>query len=341
MITIERKNQMRKMLIENKLTVEDIAKETGVSIRTVYRIKKEIPPNQEMRDVLLGDNLLYDYKDYYSAEEKKHIERIKEDLYLYEDTEEGWIYHYDKENSIIKTSGLWWNFIAYPESVCENWIEKLEETGLAIEISPLHDKDPWEHDSPERVDPKTGEIYPRGHFYKAGDKKKSHWHGTVVCNKSTSWKVINKIIRDITHGPYLQRCNSLLNSHNYKTHRTESAMRKGKYQYDPDEIITLNNFHVEPNKYEIGVLQCEITKMILENNLDTTTKVAEFFQDQPEIMQLIWSKPGFINALVRSRWKENHPESKVQFTHEVTNEELEKLNEERLQIVDSRKKGRK
>ena len=69
MITIEQKNQMRKMLIENKLTIEDIAKETGVSRQTVYRIKKEIPQNQEMRDVLMGDNLLYDYKDYYTTEE--------------------------------------------------------------------------------------------------------------------------------------------------------------------------------------------------------------------------------------------------------------------------------
>ena len=60
---------MRKMLIENKLTIEDIAKETGVSRQTVYRIKKEIPQNQEMRDVLMGDNLLYDYKDYYTTEE--------------------------------------------------------------------------------------------------------------------------------------------------------------------------------------------------------------------------------------------------------------------------------
>ena len=330
---------MRKMLIENKLTIEDIAKETGVSRQTVYRIKKEIPQNKEMQDVLMGDNLLYDLKDYYTKEEKKYTEKIKEDLYLYEDTEEGWIYHYDKEDGIIKTSGLWWNFIAYPESVCENWIEKLEETGLAIEISPLHDKDKWEHDSPERVDPKTGEIYPSGYFYKAGDKKKAHWHGTVVCNKSTSWKVINKIIRDITHGPYLQRCNSLLHSHNYKTHRTESAIRKGKYQYEMDEMITLNNFHVEPNKYEIGVLQCEITKTIRENNLDTTVKVAEFFEDQPEIMQLIWSKPGFVNAYVRSLWKENHPESKVQFTHEVTSEEWAKLNEERNEIM-QKKKGR-
>lgn len=323
-----KRNLVRKRIIENTMTIEQIAQEAGVSKNTVLRIKKEIPSNVLATHETGDSEITFDTTTLYTKAEEKYIRNIQKDAYLYEDAEEGWTFHLDKENFILKTSGLWWSFVAYPESVPEGWIEKLEHSGLAFAISPLHDKDKWLHDSPKCVNPETGEIIPKGARYKAGDKKKAHWHGIIIASSSTSFKEMNNLIRSITNGPYIQKCRSIKLAYDYFTHETDNAKKEGKYRYDRDEIITGNNFHIVPNKYEIGVLQCEITKVVVEKNLDDISKVAEYYKDMPEIMTLLWAKPGFITSLVRSNWRRNHPESKVQLTHEVTRDEYKEIKGE-------------
>ena len=332
MISEDKQNLIRKRIVEGNY-IEAIAREVGCSKNTVLNYKKKMPVNVLAAQDTGDDEIVFDTRPLYTQEEKKYIKNIERSVYLYEDIEEGWTFHYDKENAIIKTNSLWWCGIAYPESVKPDWIERLEKLGYAIAISPLHDKDKWDHDSPEMVNPETGEVIPKGARYKAGDPKKAHWHFIIICAKSTSFKEINNDIRPITNGPYLQRCRSVKNSYDYFTHETDEAKRKNKYQYERDEIIRLNNFHVVPNKYEIGVLQCEITKTIIEQGFTETWQIANFYSDMPEVMTLLWAKPGFVSSLLRSLYKKAHPESKVQLTHEITSEEysefMKKSDDER------------
>ena len=332
MISEDKQNLIRKRIVEGNY-IEAIAREVGCSKNTVLNYKKKMPVNVLAAQDTGDDEIIFDTRPLYTQEEKKYIKNIERSVYLYEDIEEGWTFHYDKENAIIKTNSLWWCGIAYPESVKPDWIERLEKLGYAIAISPLHDKDKWDHDSPEMVNPETGEVIPKGARYKAGDPKKAHWHFIIICAKSTSFKEINNDIRPITNGPYLQRCRSVKNSYDYFTHETDEAKRKNKYRYDRDEIIRLNDFHVVPNKYEIGVLQCEITKTVVEKGFTEVWQIANHYKDMPEVMAIIWAKPGFITSLLRSLYKKAHPESKVQLTHEITKEEysefIKKSDDER------------
>ena len=323
-----KQNLIRKRILEGS-HIEDIAREAGCSKSTVLRMKKKMPVNVLAAQDTGDDQIIFDTSVLYTKAEEKYIKSIKKSVYLYEDIEEGWTFHYDKENAIIKISTLWWCGIAYPESVTKDWIDRLERLGYAIAISPLHDKDVWEHDSPEVVNPETGEIIPKGARYKAGDKKKAHWHIIIICSKSTSFKEINNDIRPITNGPYLQKCRSIKNAYDYFTHETDEAKRKNKYRYEKDEIIRLNNFHVVPNKYEVGVLQCEIIKTVTEKGFTETWQIAEHYCDMPEIMTILWAKPGFVTSLLRSLYKKKHPESKVQLTHELTEEEYNEIMQQK------------
>lgn len=302
----ESKKELVRVRSIQGMSQTEIAEEVGLSRPTVAKIIKEMPPVSEEHNT--GDNTIqYDNTKLCNKREELYLKKIQGDKALYEDIEEGWVFHLDKGNHLNKTSGLWWVGIAYPESTDKEWIRRLQMTGLEIAISPLHDKDWWDHDSPEVVDPNTGEVIEKGARYKAGDKKKAHWHFIVKSDVRISYMEINNLIRNITNGPYLQKCRSLKSAYDYFLHNTDSA--RHKYQgYMADEIKKYNDFHLEPNKYEIGILQAEIFKMIKENNLETFNRCIDYFIDSPEYIQLICNKPGAISSYVNSVYRTNHPD---------------------------------
>ncbi len=335
----ERQQEMSRLLLQG-CTVKDVAKEVGVSESTVKRYKKTLSQVKAIAKANLeedDDDIKLDTCLLYTSIEKKYIRKLKKDIYLYEDIEEGWTFHLDKENVIIKTSGLWWTAIVYPESAPKDWIDRLIRLGFELAISPLHDKDRWTHDSPAVVVSETGEIIPKGARYKQGDKKKAHWHIIVKCPKRESFRTMNELIRSATNGPYIQLCRSLKNAYDYFTHETDDAKRAGKYIYDRDEIQTFNDFHIEPNKYEIGVLQCEIMKRIREENIEDWGDLCRLYEDDPITMTIIWAKPGALTSLIRSIWKRNHPESKIQLTEIVEPGTRDKIIQNRLE--EDRKRG--
>lgn len=324
-ISEEKRNLIRKRLAEGSL-VDDIAREVQASKSTILRIKKSTP-TQRLPTIDVGDDsIIYDMIESYTQKEKKYTQKLEDDTWLYEDIEEGWTFHYDKENHIVKTSSLWWTGIAFPESVPKDWVEKLEQSGLQIAISPLHDRDIRKRDSDRILNPNTGEILEVGERYKAGDKKKAHWHVIIKSEKSISFKEMNHIFQSLTNGTCVQKCRSLKNTYDYFTHDTDAARRDGKYQYNKNEIIRLNNFSVTPNKEEIGVLQCEIVNVTMKHKFTKMTQLLAHYKDQPEMMSILWNKPGIISSLLRSQWREQNPTSPVQLTHELSKEEYETFN---------------
>ena len=310
MISDEKRNLIRQRILED-CPIGEIAEEVQVSASTVKRIKKEMPP--EIYDAAkdAGDNKIkVDYSKVLTTQEQKLTKKLQDALALYEDPEEGWIYHVTKYDAVLKMSSRVWCFIAYPESAPAGWIRKLEMTMLEAEISPLHDRDKWEHDSPAMVDKATGEIYPKGHFYKAGDRKKAHWHGMVVFPRQTSFKAANALIQSITHGPYIQPLRgSMLGMHGYFTHKNQPNKFQG---YDPQEIIVLNGFHIEPSKHELAVMQADIINTILERQISDWADLMEYYKYDVQSLGVIANKPGAFSATVRSVWRKQHPEDKVQ-----------------------------
>lgn len=289
-------------------STRQIAEELGVSKSTVARYIKNTPAALTEDEIQTGDSIQYHDISLTKKEQVycKHLECVAK----YEDTDEGWVYHLSKEDHRLKSSGLWWIGVAYPESVEPDWKEKICRLGFDLAVSDLHDKDLREHDSEETVDIETGEIIPAGTLYKMGDRKKAHWHFIVICQKSCSAIDINNTIRAITNGPYLQKCRSLRNAFNYFTHSTEDAIKKGKYQYDGSDIWTSSGFHLEPNKYENGVMQNEIAGYIIDNKVEDINELMAHFRDRIEYIVLICAKPGIFVAMVKNNWNKSHPDSK-------------------------------
>lgn len=290
-----------RLCLNEKLS--NIASSLNVSLSTVKRYKRaykdSIAIRQRMYDTDICDNtkLLTD-------SEKRYADRFIKELNLYEDIEEGWIFHLSKSDLRVKQSGMWWSCIVYPESAPEGWIDTLRAQGFRIAISPLHDKDVWLHPSPEKVDPETGDLIPKGALYKEGDLKKAHWHVIIVTDKRCSYVEMNNLLRNLLHCPYIQKCRSLRNSYDYFLHINHPEKCQ---TYKKEDIQTFNNFHVEPNKYEINLISMEIIRIIQEKNFTCWASVVEYFADCPEMSLILSSRTAYFNSYVKSRFYRDNP----------------------------------
>lgn len=319
MVLTEAKQNLIRQRILAGCTIRSIAQEVGVSERTVCNYKKKIPVKRIPENDSGDNTIIWDNTKQLTNLEKKYTTKIEREIALYEDIEEGWIYHITSQDYRLKTSGLWWCGIVYPDSAPEGWELKIRDMGFRLAISPLHDKDTWNHDSPEMVDPSTGKIIPKGARYKAGDRKKAHWHIIIVCDQRVSAVDINNTIRAVTNGPYLQKCRSLRNAHDYFWHINAPE----KYQrYDKNEARYFNNFHLEPNKYEIGLLQNDIFETIKEHNFINMVDLIDHYIGQPEYITILTAKPGLFTSYINGRWKKAHPEGRVQRVLLVTEKDL-------------------
>lgn len=320
-VTSEIKNGVRKRLLEGYRYAE-IQEEFGISAKTITRIKKQTPASvlvAEKEDAG-DDSIQVDYSTNLTKMEESFRKKLQDAYYLYDDVEEGWVFKLEEGDYRFKTSGMWWAGIAYPESAPENWQERLELHGFRIKVSDLHDRDRWGHDSPAVVNPETGEIIPKGARYTAFDYKKPHWHFIAICEKSISYREANAIIRSCTHGPYIQKCRSLKLMVEYFYHKNHP----GKYQhYDKNGSYTTPGFHLEPNKYEVGVISGEIINDIIENQIDNWVDLMEKYRRDPEMMVIITAKPGAISATINAMWRKKHPKGNIQRMLLVDNDEEE------------------
>lgn len=285
---------------------KDIAEEFQVSEITVKRYKKSMKPALEARKNVykLSDDVSFDCSKMLTKQEKQFVDRIEKELNLYEDEEEGWIFHLSKADMRVKQSGCWWSAIVYPDSAPAGWIDSLRAQGFRIAISPLHDMDVWLHDSPAKVDPETGDKIEKGALYKMGDKKKAHWHVLIVVDKRTGYIEMNNIMRNLTHCPYIQKCRSLRNSYDYFLHINAPEKYQG---YKKEDIQTFNNFHVEPTKYEMNLISMEIIRLIQEHNLLEWASVVEFFQNDPELSLILSTRTAFFSSYVKARYYRENP----------------------------------
>ena len=234
---------------------------------------------------------------------------------LYEDDEEGWSFHLTAHDDRIRQQGLWWSFIVYEDSVPDNYIERLKSTGMQVALSPWHDKDSWNHDSPPMTNAETGELIPQGARYKTGDRKKCHRHGIVKTDRKCSWREMNRLLQDILHCPYIQKCRSLKGAYEYFLHLNNPEKYQG---YFKDEIIKMNGFVIEPTKFEQGILYDEIITNIIEYQFTKWIEVCMYYHGQPEYMLLLSSRPAIITEVLKDNWRVKNPDGRVQLVQIVS-----------------------
>jgi len=112
-----------------------------------------------------------------------------------------------------------WAFVAYPESMPENWRAVLDELCVPWACSPLHDKD---------VNETTGEL------------KKAHYHFVLSFEGPKSYEQV-KAITDKLKATIPQKCMSIRGAVRYMAHLDNPE----KAQYSISNIVTGMGFDVE------------------------------------------------------------------------------------------------
>lgn len=131
-----------------------------------------------------------------------------------------------------------WAFVLYPESAPSDWIDLLQQTGLACAISPLHDKD---------IDP-NGEV------------KKAHYHIILCYSGPTSFNVV-KTLTDSLNQPIPQALEQVKGYYRYFTHMDNPD----KYQYNADDIKHVNGFDIgdyaELTRSEVNSIKAQLLQL--------------------------------------------------------------------------------
>lgn len=177
-----------------------------------------------------------------------------------------------------------WTFVLYPESAPADWLEKLKLSGLMSAISPLHDKD---------VNP-------------TGEKKKAHYHVLLVYSGPTTYNAVAKFTASL-NATIPQALESVRGMYRYFAHKDNPE----KYQYDENEITTVNGFNiadlVELTKSEVNEIKKQVLKLIRELNITEYADLVDILVDN-ELMSeydVVINNTFFFNTYIASRRNSN------------------------------------
>lgn len=281
-------NEKVRYLLKKGFTIKEVEQETGLSNGYIKKIKKELKlgGNENSLGVPSVEEGDLSCNDYITKTEQKYINKLQGQVNLYEDEDEGWVFHLTAEELRKKTSGIWFGFIMYPTDEDPDGskrIGRLRLLGFELAISPLHDKD------------KNGQ----------GEKKKAHWHGIIKSPVKVGYKEMNETIRDITYGPYISKIMSLKGAYEYFIHLNHPE----KYQYDKDEIQTYNGFTIEPNAHERKELLAAILTEITDNpELDSYSKLVLKHAHEVEYLNIASVHIHAVKTLLKDNWRKNNPD---------------------------------
>lgn len=178
-----------------------------------------------------------------------------------------------------KEKARYFTFLLYPESIPNDWIEKLELIGIPIAISPLHDMD----EKTDKTKWASDDVVKNGKHY-----KKAHYHCIYVSkNPVTTDSVRLKIKRSLGDKSIskVQIINTTIqNTYLYLTHESKDAVAKNKHKYKSSNIKLLNNFDIDryntldvEEKDELFEIVCEVVeKYQIANILELSKFVRKY-----------------------------------------------------------------
>jgi len=126
----------------------------------------------------------------------------------------------------------------------DNWIELLQGTGLAFNVSPLHCFD-------VNIDPDTG----------AEKLKKPHWHVIVSWGNTTTYRSARALC-DMLRSPSPKLLRNVTGAYRYATH----ADNPEKYQYG-EKPVSYNGWAPPLDTSEVLRIKQEIKEMVLVDDI--------------------------------------------------------------------------
>lgn len=173
-----------------------------------------------------------------------------------------------------------WAFIVWPDSAPENWRDLLQESGLLFAISPYHDKD----------------INPDGTI------KKPHYHVIMCFDGPTTFNNALSVAKRVGANT-VQPLEQIRGYYRYFTHYDNPE----KYQYDSNEISTLNGFninnYVELTYTELSNLILQIQQIIIDKHILEYSDLMDYLKDNDcnELWSVAWNHTQFIDRYISSR----------------------------------------
>ena len=147
-------------------------------------------------------------------------------------------------------------FLLYPDSIPDNWVRRLEELGIEMAISPLHDSDKREGKDLERIQSelegqKIFNDWSEQRYAEELEKviwKKPHYHVIYIAKNPVSAHAVRMRIQRRLGNDSVKKVKpietSVKNVYDYLTHESKSAIEKGKHIYDKKDIKHLNGFDI-------------------------------------------------------------------------------------------------
>lgn len=180
-----------------------------------------------------------------------------------------------------RVMGRSWAFVCYPESLPDNWMEIVRNTGLPMAFSPLHDKD----------------LNP------TGEEKKPHYH--VICyyeNPTTQNNVYENVCK-LLNATIPIKLESMRGMYRYHLHLDNPE----KYQYDDRDRQFFNGFDVAmvsdlTKTEELKILK-EIFAFIKDNEIFELSDLIDYFIyiDSSEMLDVVKRNSGVISLYITSK----------------------------------------
>lgn len=174
-----------------------------------------------------------------------------------------------------------WAFVAYPESMPENWFELLQATGLPIAVSPLHDKDT----NPD------------------GTIKKPHYHMICYYENPTTQNNVKENVCDLIKATIPIKLESMVGMFRYHLHLDNPE----KYQYDDRKRTFINGFDVSKvdslTLTETKKLLKDLQIFIKDNDIKEYSILMDLLleQDLFQMWEVAYSHTYFIVAYINSK----------------------------------------
>ncbi|MEK1338662.1 replication protein RepB [Limosilactobacillus fermentum] len=138
------------------------------------------------------------------------------------------------------TKARYFSFIIYPESIPTDWQLCLEKLGLAMAVSPLHDRD-------EKKDKETwddnNDLIVNGKHY-----KKPHYHVLYIAKNPVTTESVRKKIKralGVKAVSHIEIVDNVENMFKYLTHESKDAIRNKKHKYSKHDITYINDFDID------------------------------------------------------------------------------------------------
>lgn len=174
-----------------------------------------------------------------------------------------------------------WAFVVYPESLPKNYEEIIQELGLPMAFSPLHDKD---------IDP-------------TGEPKKPHFHVICYYENTTTYKNVKENVTDVLNGTIPIKLESMVGMYRYHLHLDNPE----KYQYDDRMRHFYNGFDVAKvsalTTTEVNKICKEIQELVVHHHFSEYSELLDFLKDNElnDLYDVAMNKSYFFNTYIRSR----------------------------------------